>query len=152
VQGLTAGLNRSLCSLGPAKAGPLTKRYTLKERPMIEQELEGKSEFNIRLLKNSAKWMSIFAAICIGAIYLFWLFWSLNHDATFIKIFYEHLAAVVGVPGAIIAAFVLVNVLEQVSGPIEFEGLGFKFKGASGTVVLWVLVFLSIISGIKILW
>ncbi|QKE62481.1 hypothetical protein HNE05_03605 [Aquipseudomonas campi] len=119
---------------------------------MTEQELEEKSEFNIRLLKNSAKWMSIFAAICIGAIYLFWLFWSLKHDAAFIQILYEHLAAVIGIPGAIITAFVLVSALEQVSGPIEFEGLGFKFKGASGPIVLWVLVFLAIISGIKILW
>jgi hypothetical protein len=34
------------------------------------------------------------------------------------------------------------------SGPIEFEGLTFRFKGASGPVVLWALVFLVIMIGL----
>jgi hypothetical protein len=42
--------------------------------------------------------------------------------------------------------------LEQTSGPIEFEGLGFKFKGASGPVVLWVFCFLAIAGAIKLVW
>ncbi len=103
---------------------------------MEDQNLEEKSETNIHIMKNSAKWMAILAVILIGVVYLFWLIWSLNHDERFIEEFYSHLPAVVGIPGAMISAFVLVNVLEQVSGPIEFEGLGFRFKGASGPVVL----------------
>ena len=65
---------------------------------------------------------------------------------------YEHMAAVLGVPGSIIVAFVLVSVLENVSGPIKFEGLGFKFEGASGPIVMWVIVFLSLVSGLRLLW
>ena len=69
-----------------------------------------------------------------------------------IETLYKHLAAIIGIPSAIITAFVLVTTLEQVSGAIEFEVLGFKFKGASGPVVLWIACFLAIVLGIKILW
>ncbi|WFB46945.1 hypothetical protein [Vibrio coralliilyticus] len=119
---------------------------------MEEHHLGNKSESNIRIMKNSARWISIFAVIMIGGVYLFWLFWSLNHDDRFIEEFYSHLPAVVGIPGAMISSFVIVNVLEQVSGPIEFEGLDFRFEGASGPVVLWVMVFLAIVLSIKVLW
>lgn len=119
---------------------------------MEDHNLEEKSESNVRIMKNSAKWMSILAVILIGGLYMFWLFWSLRYDDKFIVEFYNHLQAVVGIPGAMISSFVIVSLLEQVSGPIEFEGLGFKFKGASGPVVLWVMVFLSIVLSIKVLW
>lgn len=42
--------------------------------------------------------------------------------------------------------------LEQVHGTIAFEGLGFKFRGASGPVVLWVFGYLAIVGSIKLLW
>jgi len=64
----------------------------------------------------------------------------------------QHFAATVGLPFAAIAALVLVIVLEASSGPVEFEALGFRFKGASGQVVLWIAVFLAITLAIKLLW
>jgi hypothetical protein len=64
----------------------------------------------------------------------------------------DHFAAIIGLPGAAGVAFVLVIFLRQTEGPIEFEGLGFKFKGAAGQVVLWVLCFLAIAGAIKLLW
>ena len=118
----------------------------------MDNELKKKSENNIHIMRNSAKWMAIGAAILLGAVYMFWLIWSLNYDSQFIEIMYQHLVAVVGIPGAIITAFVLVNVLEQVSGPIEFSGLGFTFKGASGPVIMWVVVFTALVGGLKLLW
>lgn len=118
----------------------------------MDKKLKEKSEPNGHILKNSAKWMAIGAAIALGAVYLFWLVWGLNNDLRFIEILYEHIAAVIGVPGSIITAFVLVNVLEQVSGPIKFKGLGFEFEGASGPVIMWVIVFSALIGGIKALW
>ncbi len=118
----------------------------------MDDDIKKKSEDNVYILRNSAKWMAIGAAIVLGVVYMFWLIWSLNYDAQFIEIMYKHLAAVIGIPGAIITAFVLVNVLEQVSGPIKFSGLGFKFEGASGPVVMWVVVFLALVGGLKALW
>jgi hypothetical protein len=81
-----------------------------------------------------------------------WLGWSLNYDKNVIEVLYEHLRAALGIPGSIITAFVVVSVLEQVSGPIELEVIGFKLKGAAGPVVLWIACFFSLILGIKILW
>ena len=64
----------------------------------------------------------------------------------------NHFPAVIGLPGAAAAAFVVVAVLRNTEGPIEFEGLGFKFKGASGPVILWMLCFLAVSGAIRLLW
>lgn len=63
-----------------------------------------------------------------------------------------HFAAIIGLPGAAAVAFVLVVFLRQTDGPVEFEGLGFKFKGAAGQVVMWVVCFLAIATAIKMCW
>jgi hypothetical protein len=64
----------------------------------------------------------------------------------------EHFAAVVGLPMAAIFALWIVTILRSQSGPIEFEVFSFRFRGASGPVVLWVLCFLAIAFAIKLLW
>ena len=63
-----------------------------------------------------------------------------------------HFAGIVSVPLAAIGALCVVLILRSTEGPIEFEGLGFKFAGAAGPVVLWALCFIVIVSGIRILW
>jgi hypothetical protein len=45
-----------------------------------------------------------------------------------------------------------VSLLKVTSGPIEFEAIGFKFRGASGPIVLWVFCFLSIAVAFHLLW
>ena len=62
------------------------------------------------------------------------------------SLFIEHFAAVVGLPGAAVAALFIVMLLEQTQGTIEFEGLGFKFRGASGPVALWVFCYLAMVA------
>jgi hypothetical protein len=64
----------------------------------------------------------------------------------------DHFAAIIGLPGAAAVAFAIVVFLRQTDGPIEFEGVGFKFKGAAGQVVMWVLCFLAIAAAIKLCW
>tara|TARA_Y100000588_G_C13362633_1_gene547192 strand:- start:124 stop:468 length:345 start_codon:yes stop_codon:yes gene_type:complete len=68
------------------------------------------------------------------------------------KVIIDHFPATFGLPLAAGGAFILVVLLSQTQGPVEFEGLGFKFRGASGPVVLWVLCFLAMVAGIKVLW
>jgi len=64
----------------------------------------------------------------------------------------DHFAAVVGLPmSALLSAFIVVG-LRHTEGSIKFEGLGMKFEGASGQVILWVICFLSIAAAIKLLW
>jgi hypothetical protein len=87
--------------------------------------------------------------VCIVYLYalFFWADKPGGHD-----ILVVHYAAIVGLPAAAAVSFILVVLLRQIDGPIEFEGLGFKFRGAAGQVVLWVLCFLAFSGAIKLLW
>jgi hypothetical protein len=64
----------------------------------------------------------------------------------------RHFAAVVGLPAAALLALLLTLILRTSRGPIEIRALGIEFKGASGALVIWVFVFLSIALTIKLLW
>jgi hypothetical protein len=63
-----------------------------------------------------------------------------------------HYAAIVGLPAGAAVSFILVVLLRQTEGPIEFEGLTFKFQGASGQVAMWVVCFLAFAGAIKLCW
>lgn len=77
---------------------------------------------------------------------------SMLQDPEMYRLALNHFSATIGLPSAALAALCLVVFLEQTSGAIEFEGFGFKFKGASGPIVLWVFSFLAIAAAIKVLW
>ena len=93
-------------------------------------------------------------ATVIGAAVLF-LLWLITDwtQPYWPKLVEEHFAAIIGLPMGALGAFVIVVFLKQTSHePIEFEGLGFKFKGPSGEVVLWLMCFIGITLAIKLLW
>jgi hypothetical protein len=91
--------------------------------------------------------------ITLFSIYVFFIMAKRGYDSQiWLPIAQKHFAAVVGLPMAAIASLFIILVLEYVSGRIEFEIIGFKFKGAAGQIIFWVLCFLSIVSAIKILW
>ena len=64
----------------------------------------------------------------------------------------SHYAALIGLPLAAIFSLWVVVILRNKSGPIEFEFISLKFKGASGQVILWILCFLTITAAIKFVW
>lgn len=64
----------------------------------------------------------------------------------------DHFIAVFGLPAAAAAAFIIVTLFRQGEEPIKIKGLGFEIQGAAGPVVLWVMCFLAICGGIKLLW
>jgi|SRR5215218_11139538 len=72
--------------------------------------------------------------------------------AEWVGIGVKNFRVVVGLPLAAIFAFIIVAFLRQSGDSIEFEGLGFKFKGATGPVILWLLCFIVIAGAIKLLW
>ena len=90
----------------------------------------------------------------LGTAFLFYIIYdSWRAESWIVKIVESHFAAVVGLPMAGIASLCVVLILESSSrDPIEFEALGFKFRGASGPIVLWIFTFLAIAAAIKILW
>jgi hypothetical protein len=63
-----------------------------------------------------------------------------------------HFASIFGAPFqtsfAIFCALFVVLLLRFSTGPIEFELWGFKVRGASGPLVMWILCFLAIIVGL----
>lgn len=64
----------------------------------------------------------------------------------------QHFAAAVGLPLAAVGAFLVVNALQITAGKIEVEAWGFKLRGASGPILIWVVVFLAISVSIKLIW
>ncbi len=63
-----------------------------------------------------------------------------------------HYAATVGLPLAAIASICVVLMLKFATGPIEFEAIGFKFRGAAGPLIFWIMCFLAMAIAIKLLW
>lgn len=95
-------------------------------------------------------------ALWAGYFFVFLVYQSLAGASQpqnwFVRMVQEHPAATIGVAMSAITAFCLVALLEITRGPIEFEAIGFRFKGASGPVVLWILCFLAMVHGVWLLW
>jgi hypothetical protein len=87
------------------------------------------------------------------AIYVVFLIASFSWKGGWIsELLRDHYVFFVGLPFAALIAYFLVSTLESAKGKVEFEALGMKFKGASGPIVMWVLVFLSLIVAIRLVW
>lgn len=87
-------------------------------------------------------------SICIFALIL----WRDYKEGVWYEIAKQHFPAVIGLPMAAVASLFVVLVLRISSGPIEFEGAGFKFRGAAAPIVFWLFCFLGIAAAIKLLW
>jgi hypothetical protein len=105
-----------------------------------------------RRLRNATFWLAIVAVLAAGLVFTFTIFVIATQFIYWQVVLRDHFAAIIGLPGAAAVAFVIVVFLRQTDGPVEFEGLGFKFKGAAGQVVMWVLCFLAIAVAIKAVW
>ncbi|MEY6433036.1 hypothetical protein ABC977_11535 [Thioalkalicoccus limnaeus] len=107
-----------------------------------------------RLRTQVAQWMIVVGAALFASVYLalivVYLFFS--EDKWVIEVAKAHFAATIGLPLAAVAALFVVSIFEITTGKIEFEGLGFKFTGASGPVIMWVVCFLAISGAIALLW
>jgi hypothetical protein len=90
--------------------------------------------------------------LVIGFLALYVAVWMNRLDPVMTTLVIKNFAAIVGLPAAATASFVVVTLLRQAERPIEFEGLGFKFRGASGEIVLWICCFLASAGAIRLLW
>jgi hypothetical protein len=66
----------------------------------------------------------------------------------------QHFVAITGLPSVAVLAFIIVWAFRSTEQAIEieFRVLGISFKGAAGPVILWVIVFLTIVTGLRIMW
>jgi hypothetical protein len=118
----------------------------------VEQKIIERGEALVRKAQLFMRWGSVFALAAFTAVFLFFLVQTALYDKGFNQVLLQHLAATVGVPLAALTALTLVLALEHVAGNIEFEAWGLKFKGASGPIIMWVIVFCALVGGIKALW
>jgi hypothetical protein len=117
-------------------------------------EKEGQYELQIRKV---ASWAAIVGTSLLAAFFFAFMAYQSalgpgEPDNWFTKVLEAQFAATVGVPLSVVSAASLVLLLKATMGPIEFEGLGFKFRGASAPIVLWIFCFLAIVGGMKLLW
>jgi hypothetical protein len=105
-----------------------------------------------RRIKTAAFVFAILVTICAAAVFAWTILIMVLRFQYWEEILRDHFAAIIGLPGAAAASFALVVFLRQTDGPIEFEAIGFKFKGASGQVAMWAICFLAIASAIKMCW
>ena len=117
----------------------------------------GRAPPSIRLLRQWITWAAVIGtALWAGYFFVFLVLQSMGGGTDshnwFLRMIQDHPAATIGVGMSAVSAFCLVALLEISRGPIEFEALSFKFKGASGPVVLWVLCFLVMVHGVWLLW
>lgn len=118
---------------------------TLKDKNQVHPE-----EFFQRRYRS---WLIIvFIFMIVTGLPMLGILIQLDLVPELVSVLYGHFPAVVGVPFSAAVAFLVVAILRSSEGPIEFEGLSFKFKGASGPVVLWVFCYLAIASSIRMLW
>lgn len=107
----------------------------------------------VRLL---ASWIVLMGAVLFGAaFFVFSVYhtWFGDGENWVIVVMKEHFAATIGLPFGAVASLFIVTLLRISSGQkLEFEAFGFKFRGASGPVVLWLACFLGIAVAIKLLW
>lgn len=111
----------------------------------------------IPALRRWITWAAVVGtAAWVGYFFAFLVYQSLaggsGSDNWFLTMVQQHPAATIGTAMSAITAFCLVALLEITRGPIEFDALGFKFKGASGPVILWVFCFLAMVFGVWLLW
>ena len=104
-------------------------------------------------VRHIAVWFSVLGGLIVISLGTLWIFYRGTTDEILQAIVREHFRALYGIPACAIVALVLVFILRVAEGPIEFEApFGFKFRGASGPIVLWVLVFLACVVAALAMW
>lgn len=109
-------------------------------------------------LQNFASWTSIIGVTLLGIYFCGFLVYhtmrrTSSDGSWFIGILERHFAVTIGLPLAAISSMCVVIVLGVTTGGnLEFSVLGFTFTGVSGPVTLWLICFLAMVFGMKLLW
>ena len=119
----------------------------------LNNRTKGKAMSSLRTNNPGKSWAPIVVGVIALGCYLVFIAssWSWE-EGWIIGLLQEHYVFFVGLPFAGFLAYFVVGTLENVRGQIEFEILGMKFKGASGPIVMWVVVFLAIVVAMRLVW
>jgi hypothetical protein len=109
---------------------------------------EGKLGF----IESIVPWIALVGGTAFAVVWVIGTTISMLFDDNLYRIALGNLPTLLGLPCSALGSLCLVIFLKTANGPIEFEALGFKFRGASGPIIMWGLCFLSMILGIHTLW
>ena len=106
-----------------------------------------------RTFRRAITLLAVFCAGVMGAVLVGSLVMlSATQNVVYNSISIKHFPVTIGLPLAALASLALVFLLEYARGPVEFEMPGFKFKGAAGPLVMWVMVYLAMAATFGLLW
>jgi hypothetical protein len=103
-------------------------------------------------VRRVARWIVVIAVAAWGLFAGGFLAYNSLSGGFVVELTRNQFGAMILVPMAALMAFCIVTLLEWTAGQIKFEGLSFKFEGASGPIVLWVFCFLAIVAGLRAFW
>lgn len=95
---------------------------------------------------------AIGGGFALYVIFLSLLFTRLGVNRQIWEVTIKQWLATIIFPSACFASLVVVMVLDQSSGTIEFSGLGFQFKGAAAPLVLWAMLIIVMAISLRLLW
>ena len=120
---------------------------------MENERSDIRGEQERKLFRRIVAILALVGVSLIGGVFVYFVARDIaNAEPWMMEVFRAHPGAMLGLPTAALAALCIVLFLEAKSGRIEFEGFGFKFRGASGEIILWVICFSAITAAIKLLW
>jgi len=104
--------------------------------------------------KAMVSWGALLAGGLIGLLVLVSLtVWTVTGVSWYRQLMIEHYPVMIGLPSAALLAYIIVVLFEARFDKIEMSvGTFLKFRGASGPVVLWILIFSTITVSIRLLW
>jgi hypothetical protein len=107
-------------------------------------------------LRRMVSWLGVVGTMAFGAFFLAYLVFHAVNGAPasgwLLLLLEQHYPAVVGIPMSAVGAFCVVTLFKIAHGPIEIEGFGLKFRGASAPIVFWVLCFAAFVWSLYLLW
>lgn len=109
---------------------------------------EGDGSLFMQKVLNISAALAVFGAFILFALFIVVEFSNQGWQTAV----FDHFAATVGLPCAAAGAFIICTLFRTAEGKIQFSALGFKFEGASGPIVMWVLCFLAKAAAIRMLW
>src|SRR4051812_946958 len=104
--------------------------------------------------KGMVSWGALLAGGLIGLLVLASMtVWTVTGASWYRQLLIEHYPVLIGLPSAALLAYIIVVLFEARFDKIEMSvGTLLKFRGASGPVVLWTLIFSTITVAIRLLW
>jgi hypothetical protein len=104
--------------------------------------------------KSMVSWGAVVVGGLIGLAFLMPIgVWIVTGAPWFRQLLIEDYPVMVGLPSTALLAYLIVVLFEARFDKIEMSiGTLVKFRGASGPVILWILVFSTITAAIRLLW